>query len=209
MRIAKVCMLVFAVTTLLLACNAWAQDRPECVTVENEYGFPVPQPPDRGVCFFNMEPGGDHSATMFFVNDGENLVFIWSDGLGENNFSRLDPRLKGKFHAHDGDGVTAHLCSQDTNTCLMDLVYNSLIGTPLPDYWFIGPGELLVNGASPTGVTIWCPAEIRFRGMVAANAGSGDLYQLQAFSTSVKDPHAPDPNSCRGAMTRISIDPID
>jgi hypothetical protein len=202
--------LTIVFTILLFACNAWAQNRPECITIANAFGFPVPQPPDRGVCFWSPEPGSAEAATIFYVYDGENLIIIMSDALGENNFSRLDPQLKGKFHAHDMDGVTAYLCSQDAATCLTNF-WLTLFGLQeLEDFWFIGPGKLSANGASPTGLTLTCPYEIRFRGTVTANDESGNEYKLQAFTTYVIDHNPPDPNAvCREAMTKISIDLVD
>ena len=204
--------LAIVFTVLLFACNVWAQNRPECTTVVNEFGFPVPQPPERGVCFWSPEPGSIFAWTIFFVYDGENFVYVFSLGEGENNFSRLDPQLKGKWHSNDKDGVTASLCSQDVDTCIADLF--DLDGNGhLEDFWFIGSGELKVNGKSPTGVSLACPFEIRFSGTVTANDGSENEYKLQAFSTYVINHKETDPSDlfpvCKEAMTKISIDLID
>ena len=82
----------------------------------------------------------------------------------------------------------------------------------LANYSFIGSGELLVNGASPTGLALMCPFEIRFKGTVAANDGSENEYKLKAFTTYVID-HSLDTRDpipgCMEAMTKISIDPTD
>jgi hypothetical protein len=201
--------ITIAFTILLFVCNAWAQNRQECPTLEIIPGVYLPLPPDSpGACFWSPDPGSIGAWTIFFMYDGENLVLVFSLGLGDNNFTRFNPQGKGSIHLNDKDGVTAYLCSQDLDTCISDYSANGLFGE-LADFWFIGPGNLVVNGGS-NGGTLECPWEVRFKGTVAN--GAGHEVKLQAFTTYVID-HTPDSNDlipgCREAMTKISINPID
>lgn len=201
-------------TILLFACNIWAQGRPECPTyqpIPEIPDFNLPLPPDSpGACFWSPDPGSISAWTIFYLSDGTNFAVALSAGLGDNNFTRFNPKSKGFLHLDDGDGVELFVCDQGLETCVSDWIFYAWFGVPLQDYWLIGSGMLKANGGA-TGANLLCPFDIRVKGTVAD--GAGHEYELKAFTTYVINHKEPDPGDlipgCTEAVTKISFDLID
>jgi hypothetical protein len=194
--------LTIVFTILLFACNAWAQNRPQCELDANG----LPKAPDQGICFWG--PNGGWWMTL--INDGSKSVLVLDGNFaGDNIFFRFNSKGKGFEHQHVKDGYIAFLCKD--NIMCQDKFWDEFWTW---DSFSIGPVTLTENSAMTTTLDPFplfmgtCPSITRVNGEVTDHGGLGDQTDdLHALLTVVPDHD--EASGCSELMAKIKITPIN
>jgi hypothetical protein len=193
--------LTIVFTILLFACNAWAQNLPQCEVDANG----LPMAPDQGVCF--MGPTGGWF--IFWINDGSKSVTLFDPSLaGDNIFWRLNSKGKGFEHQHVKDGYFAFLCKDNTK-CEKAfwkefLVWDSLSFGRVT----LTANEAMIPNLTESGTELLgtCPSIMRAKGEVTDHGGQGNQTdELQAIMTTVPDHD--EASGCSEPIVKIKITP--
>jgi hypothetical protein len=173
-------------TLCLLAGQAFAQSRPECIA-------DLTKP---GACF---EEAGVGEAFVGCNLPGESDVveglLIWESlGSGDNDFDRINPDGT-RFVHRSSEALETIFCPWDTvfaGLCTAD--------TTAPELLYYGTSTLQNNGVIVGPFEVGCPFVLTSRGEVTRPV-DGDTIEIGAMVKYVPDPDSP--NGCRLQTCRI------